>query len=433
MNKPERELDLREIFLYLWRHAAILVLCMAAGAAVMAGLALCKANSVPACQATALLTFDLRAADQGTAASTPFGYYSNIANMANVIAQSDAVLSPAAESLSLPVSDLKGRITVSAVSNSSFLQLCVTGSDEEQTRQICGAVAAALPQASAEMTNLGTLRVISEVTVSAVAGASPARSALIGALIGVLLGVVVLAGIELFDHRLRDAGDVTGVLGLKVLAVIPADGSKSARLQPEARRALCTALRPVLAKEAHPLLVAVGTAGGPCCADAEHLARALARGGKTVLLADADRESAGESCGLSDLLQRRVSVQELPVSTEEAGLFRLSFGHPAESLADLLDAPEAAPLLDALRQRYDYVVLSVPYASLTDGAALSRFAAGTVLLVRAGKTLLESALLAGKTLAEGPAPVLGAVLTGYAWEKAPRRDGYYYALSREAR
>lgn len=433
MNKPQRELDLQEIFLFLWQHAVIVVLCMALGAAAMAGLTLYKNQKAPACQATALMTFDLAAAaDQAPDAGNQFGYYNNIANTANVIVQSDAVLSAVAEQLSLPLSAVQGHVSLGAVSNTTFLQLSVTGTDAQTVEQICAGILSAAPQVSAEMTDLGTLQAVSEVTVSPLAGGSPAKSGLIGALIGAILGIVVLVGIELFDRHLHDAADIACDLDLKTLGVIPAANSKSARLQPEAWRTVRTALQALVPADSHPLLLVAGAEGSAPRADAEQLARAFAQNGRTVLLVDADRSAAGDSLGLSDLLQQKVTVQDAPVASMAEGLSLLSFGHPVESLADLLEAPAAQPVWDALRARYDCVLVSVSDAEGTaDAAALSRFASGAVLLVRAGKTPIESARLTREHLSA--APVLGAVLTGYAWEKAPRHDGYYHALAKAGR
>lgn len=431
MNKPERELNLQEIFLFLWQHVAVILLCMVVCAGAMVGLTTYQSSKSPSCQATALLTFDIRtAAEAGPDAGDQFGYYSNITNMVSVIVQSDTVLAPVAEKLSLSLADLKGQVSVSSVSNSSFMQLTVTGSDQELVHQICTEILALLPQASAEMTSLGTLRAVSEVTVAATASSSPVKSALIGAVLGAILGIVVLVGIELFDRRLHDAGDVTYYLDLPVLGVIPAANSKSAPLREEAWRSVRTRLQPALQKASHPLLAVAGTDSTSPLADAEQLAHTFAHNGKTVLLVDADRQAADETFGLSDLLDGKVSVQDVPCKAKDDHVFLLSFGHRAKSLSDLLSTASAESVWAALREKYDCIIVSVPNAGgSADAAAVSRFADGTLLVLRADTTPIESAQLAKEKLSGAPAPLLGAVLCGYRREKALRRDGYYYALT----
>lgn len=429
MNKPQRELDLQEILLYLWRHALVLLLCMAVAAAALAGLTVYQSRNLLPWQATALLSFDPPAADQASDAGDRFAYYNNFASTANVIVQSDEVLSAVADQLSLPVSQIQGHVSVSAVSNSAFLQLSVTGADEETTRRICEAVLAAAPEAGARMTDLGTLRAVSAVTVTPVSGSSPVKSALIGALLGAILGMAVLVALELLDNKLHDAGDVAYSLDLPVLGVIPADGSKAAAQQGEAWRAVRTALPQ---SPAASLLLVAGTDEAPVLADGEQLARALAQPGQRVLLVDGDCRHAGNEPGLSDLLTSPQPSGALPVTGPEDGVCRLAFGHGVESLPDLLAAPAAQEVLAELCRRYDRVLVAVPSAaSRADAAAWSGFAAGAVLVVRADRTPIESARLAREKLSG--APLWGAVLTGYAWEKALRRDGYYYALTKAGR
>lgn len=426
MNKPQRELDLQEILRYLWQRAVFILLCMVVAAAALTGLTVFQSRNVLPWQATALLSFDTPAAGQAPDAGDRFAYYSNFANTANVIAQSDPVLSAVADQLSLPDSQVKGHVSVSAVSNSAFLQLSVTGTDEETTREICEAILAAVPEASAQMTDLGTLRAVSAVTVSPVSGSSPVKSALIGALIGAILCIAVLVALELLDTRLRDAGDVTYALDLQVLGVIPAEGSKAAAQQAEAWRTVRAALPEAPAHS--PLLVA-GTDETPVLDEAEQLARALARTGKTVLLVDGDCRHADKTPGLTDLLTQALPSGEPPVAGPEDGIYRLAFGHGVESMPDLLAAPAVAEAWAALCRHYDQVVVAVPSAgNRADAAAWSGVVAGTVLVVRAGRTPVESARLAREKLSG--APLLGAVLTGYACEKALRRDGYYYALTK---
>ena len=62
-----------------------------------------------------------------------------------------------------------------------------------------------------------------------------------------------------------------------------------------------------------------------------------------------------------------------------------------------------------------------PMIHLADARLLGRFADGVILVVRAGQTTTESALLARQRFAEDGTRVLGTVLNG--WD--PKASGHY--------
>ena len=431
MNKPQRELDLQELLLFLWHHIAVVLVCMLAGALGYAGLTLYKDQSLPPYQASALLAFEMTY-DDAPAASDRLQYSSKIASLAGVVLTSDAVLEPAGQALTPAAapSELDGRVSVSAVSDSPFMRLTVTGPDAESAQALCAAILDVAEEASLQMTRMGTLYAVSDVTVQPAAQASPLRAGLVGALLGAIVGLAVLAALELFDRTLHDAGDIAYYLDLAPLGVIPAPASKAAPLQGDAYRALCGALSAQLPDGS--LLVVTGTEADAARAAAEGLAGALAESGRRVLLADAALHGAPAAQGpsLLGLLQQTCPPQDLPEAAAGTPA-RLPAGGAAGDPAALLGSETAQALWAALRARYDCTVLYAPDPCLApETAMLARAAQGVLLAVQSGKTPVESAQLACRCL-DG-APLLGAVVTGYAYEKACRRDGFYYALRKAA-
>jgi len=67
-----------------------------------------------------------------------------------------------------------------------------------------------------------------------------------------------------------------------------------------------------------------------------------------------------------------------------------------------------------LRHRFDTVIIdSPPVLQLPDGRLVARFADGFILVVRAGRTARESAVLAQQRLAEDGSRVLGTILNSW--------------------
>lgn len=436
IKKAERELDLREMLIFLWQHIAIVLLCAVLGAILTIAGTAYRNNRVPIYSATALLTFDVSRDD----ASNRFEFYSNITNMSSVIVKSDELLETviADLELSLEPADLKENINLESINSSSFMRLTVTNTDEEQAQQICTQILAVAPEISEKMTGIGALKAVSGVEVSATqtAGVS-AKSGAVGALLGVILSILVLIGMELFDHTLQDAGDVEYYLELKNLEVIPEGGSLEKKA--ESYRLLCTHLQNLAPKDfGWSLLIAPAGKKADGSVVAEELSASLAEAGRKVLLVDAvldegklsERMKMKDLPGLSELLQHGVSINEAIHIPQNSNFEVLPCGREVKNLPELLREENVRPLFTELRKQYDCILLVAPdVVAAHDAVQLGSVVDGVLLVAAARKTEIETAMLAKEKLALGKAPVWGVVLTGYEWKKAKRRDGYYYVYS----
>lgn len=438
IKKAERELDLREMLTFLWQHIVVILLCAVVGAVGYMAITTYKASRDTAYKATALVAFDTSLSNPDSSTETRFQFYSNITNMSSLIVKSDELLSQVAENLALPMdaAELKACVDLESVNSSSFMRLTVTGTDEEMAQKICEEILAVAPEVSKKMTGIGTLEQVSTVQVSGPQTQGLGKVGLVGALLGVILSSLVLIGIELFDHRIQDAGDVEYYLDMKTLQVIPAgSGTKATQ---EAYRTLRTELRELLPENGGVILLS--SAGNSV--DSVGLAKALAESftetGEKVLLVDGDlREGnlskqmgASGASGIFELLSHHLDQEGVPCSKEENGAVLLPSGAAREHLAAMLTEENMKELFVALREKFDYVIISTPDITAdSDAVLLSAVADGALLAIQAGKTEIETALLAKEKLSWGRAPILGTILAGYNWKRAKRRDGYYYAFA----
>ena len=123
--------------------------------------------------------------------------------------------------------------------------------------------------------------------------------------------------------------------------------------------------------------------------------------------------------GLADLLASPDSlsvlqVEELIHATEIDGLYVLPGGGERPDHANLFYSRRLPELLGILRHRFDTVIIdSPPVLQIPDGRLVARFADGLILVVRAGKTAKESAVLAQQRLAEDGTRVLGTILNSW--------------------
>jgi capsular exopolysaccharide synthesis family protein len=157
---------------------------------------------------------------------------------------------------------------------------------------------------------------------------------------------------------------------------------------------------------------------------ASNLALTMAQefGRRTVLM-DADLRRPGVHAllgvplepGLTEVLRGEVSLDEALVEIADVNLTVLPAGRPADRPAELLGTTAMRRTLDALRSRFDRVLIDTPpVLPLADVGVLAPYADGVLLVVRAGATpkpLIERALasfdtgrLLGVVLNDGGSP-----------------------------
>ena len=123
--------------------------------------------------------------------------------------------------------------------------------------------------------------------------------------------------------------------------------------------------------------------------------------------------------GLADLLSSTESlsvaqVEDVVHGTEIDGLHVLPGGGERPDQANLFYSRRLPELLGILRHRFDTVIIdSPPVLQIPDGRLVARFADGLILVVRAGRTARESAVLAQQRLAEDGSRVLGTILNSW--------------------
>jgi Mrp family chromosome partitioning ATPase len=110
-------------------------------------------------------------------------------------------------------------------------------------------------------------------------------------------------------------------------------------------------------------------------------------------------------------------------TVEHLALFNLSVlpgGGPAVAPYELLKSPRLEALLDAARQRYDYIILDTPpFIPVPDCRLVTRYVDGFFVAVAAHRT--PKGMLAETLSLMDPAKVVGLVFNG----DDVRRSSYY--------
>jgi capsular exopolysaccharide synthesis family protein len=292
------------------------------------------------------------------------------------------------------------------------------------------------------------------------------RALLQALIVGVALGLAAVVLAEILDNSIKRADDVTGVLGLPSLGVVPAiDGGGPARRrfwsrrqaeddtpalafepgrtrntsQEEAYRSLRTSL--LLSHSGTPPQVVLVTSSFPRegkSTTAANLAVCLAQTGGRTLLIDLDlrKSSIGgvfgldAAGGMSAYLSGNSDLSSQIRESGYANLFVLPAGPAPPNPAELIGSEQMDNCLRLVREYFAYIVIdSPPCLGLSDAVLLAPRVDGVILIARAGKTPKRALLRSAEIIHRVGATFFGVLLNGVRAESG--QYGYYGDQTRQ--
>ncbi len=269
------------------------------------------------------------------------------------------------------------------------------------------------------------------------------RNLLLGLILGLFSGIGLAFFIEYLDNTLNSGRQVEEKFGLTVLGSIEELKGKENNIDTYVRNNLLSPLAEsyrlirsalLLSTANHPpkvvLITSMSSAEGKT-ATVINLARMLAQDRKSVLIIDCDlRRPRMHSMlgipndkGLSVYLAGNIDeCTVLKIPDEEISL--VPAGPIPPDPAELLGSSRMQALLDEVTPKFDFVLFdSPPVGAVTDSLTLSRYADGTILVVKAGSTTIEMLEGGIKKMNDINARILGVVLNRV---KKIEQDSYQY-------
>jgi capsular exopolysaccharide synthesis family protein len=184
------------------------------------------------------------------------------------------------------------------------------------------------------------------------------------------------------------------------------------------------------------VLITSSTASEGKTTFASNLAQSFSQLGKTLLLeVDLrkprvsrffDIQTAG---GLTDVVMHPEKAQELIVRVDaHQDLYVLPAGTSLPNPLEFLSSKAFHRLLEALRKKFDYIVLDAPpVLPVSDAVVVSRLVDGVVLALRAENTTGKMAKEAIKRIRAAHVQPLGVVLTQASAKRMAEYGGHYYS------
>jgi capsular exopolysaccharide synthesis family protein len=166
---------------------------------------------------------------------------------------------------------------------------------------------------------------------------------------------------------------------------------------------------------------------------ASNLAVSFAQQGMRVLLVDCDLRRSRlhrifglrREPGFSDLVLGYAEEEEVTHPTSVTGLYVICSGKLPPNPAEMLGSEEARRKFQGLMEGYDLIVVDTPpLLAASDGAILSTFASGVIVVLRAGSTENAAAQQSIQQLTSVGARIVGAVLNDPDTQ-VPKYGAYY--------
>jgi capsular exopolysaccharide synthesis family protein len=350
------------------------------------------------------------------------------------------VLQPVIDALGLTLTpgQLSGKVTATADLNTVIITISVDDPSPVQAAAIAQATADSLVQSVEGLERPaggGTSPVTSTVITPATAPSEPsAPNTQVNLALSLLAGLVVGIGAALLrttlDTRVRGEADLRRVSQAPMLGGITfdTDATKKPLLtqvpgqspRAESFRQIRTNLQFAhVSHQSRAVLVTSSLPGEGKTTTATNLAIAIAQGGQSVVLVDADlrRPRVDEylglerNAGLTTALIGRADLEDLlqPWGTDE--LYVLTAGQIPPNPSELLGSDAMKRLISRLEDKFDAVIIDAPpLLPVTDAAVLAQQVGGVVLVIGSSKVKLPDLQKSLGNLDMVKADLLGVVI-----------------------
>lgn len=425
----------------LFRYWAVVLAVTLIGGAGAWGL---SQLATPSYKATTTLYFSLNVGNSGNDLNQ--GSTFALAQMQSYarLAKTSQVLDPVINSLGLTETStaLAGAVDAVVPQNTVMLQLSASDSSPAQAAKIANAVGASLADAVdaiAPRTDKGakSVRIFqvdpAEAPKSAISP-NTRLNVLAGLVLGLIVSVVAILLRRLLDTRVRDEAQLRAATGAAVLGSIEHQSGHHGGDQPgplllegsahsagaERYRQLRASLEAAAPNPGTLSLVVTSPRSGDGKSTiAANLAIALAEGGRSVILVDAELRHPSiaaltglkNKTGFSSVVGGEAS-EETAIQRWAAGPDVLTSGPLPVTPGAVLNSPETALLIGRLTAQYDAVVIDAPHLiGLADAGVLARLVDGALLVVDSSRAHAVQVREATASLDRSGAQTLGAVLT----------------------
>lgn len=445
VNSNEFKIDLVDIAFVLKRRWKIILVL----GCIMAGLGMRHISKQPilySAQGTLMIRNNM------------FDDSKKMENMATLleIAKSKSITQRVVNKYGLHISPgaLAGGINIYPVRGTEFIKLSYTGTEPRLTAAIANEVANEFIKRVEEILNRSNLKVLEPAEVPRAPIPVKKFKILSAAiLVGLGIGMGLAMAIELFNRKLRRSEEIERILGSETIGVVPnlqrfypkksvkrdiffdSDHLKEVR---ESIRLIRTNVNfiDLSPKKVVVFSSAVPKEGKTTIASNYALSEAIA--GKKVLIVDCDIKrprldksyNIDSEHGVVELLLGKKSLDEVINRNVRQNLDVIVGGKAYENTTELFLNSSLEKHIVSMKERYDLVVIDTPPLAVgTDGAILSQFANGLIVVVSYDQVHKVELEFAKKILDTAKAKIYGVVINKVSNEGYSYGEYGYYSYN----
>lgn len=443
-------MDLRQFMGILRTRWRFIVLTLVIGTLITVGVTLATPTAYASRATLWVTTPPTGVIDSYQASLTARDRAESYANLAN----NPEVLQRAADRLNIgwTAAELSRRVQTTVSEETLLLQVDARAGSPELAQNIATVVADEIIRLVKEIETPGDTDIPAPIVARLAAKASVNRTPVspniplnlvTGIGLSLLIGIAGAVIRDVLDSSVKDADHVESITGLAPMAALPYDPAVSQHplssedagsSLSEAFRVLRTNVRFAnLDADRQTIVVTSSLPDEGKTFVATNLAIAIAKGGRSVLLLDADLRNPGaarllgleNSVGLVSVLLGR-STLEQAVQPHTSGLNFLGTGPQPPNPAEVLDTQVMRDLLAKARRMFDVVIVDAPpLLPVADAAILLTEVDGALLLVRHGTTHHDHLSRAVARIHAVGGKLLGTVVNRVPLGGTPGAYGYY--------
>lgn len=356
------------------------------------------------------------------------------------ILQSDVMKNMVMDEMGL--NTFPAEISLESKETANFYTLKVTSDDSGMSYEILRSILRNCPRASVYVLGQIKLEVLDESGIAArpMNYLNKRMSLIKGALIGFFLCVIFAGIYVLTTHTIQREEDFKRYLSVACIAAVPQITFKKRRKKfdkhihiyndkvgygfLESIRSIRTRVRRGAEKlGAQVILVTSSIPGEGKSTIASNLALSLAERGMSTVLVDLDLRNPSigtvlgmetqSEIGIADVLKKRRTLDEAIQYIEEWNVSVLFGGEAQSDPVKTLNSGKIEEVIEALAERYDYVILDTPPAAmLSDASDIAQCADCAVYVVKQDYARIERIAEGMEALTFAKTPIIGAILNG---------------------
>ncbi len=347
---------------------------------------------------------------------------------------------------------INGKILAETVEDSNLVTLRVISDRSADAGRILETVLAVLPTVTQYVIGPAQFQMLEESNSDEPMDTlSRAESTLIGAAGGLGLGALFLIGYALTRRTIRDAEEIKALWSVPYLGALPKvyrergrnrqdgadwlDKNGIGEAFEESIRSLQAKIEHAMKQEGQQILLITSTDPNEGKTTVScHLARAMAQGGKRVILVDGDLRTAAlkerlnaEGKSLTDVILGKAARKEAIGSVPGEEFLFLGNSKAISNPSSLIVSPEMKQLMQSLKAEADYVIVDTPAAApLSDAVYFWNCADAVLYVIRQDQTEGSRILKAASEFPDNGNKMIGCILNGAEVGIAGYGYGYGY-------